>query len=78
MPLKYDGVSLEEGFRADLLIDDKVIVELKAAESMNPVFKRQLFTYLKASNLKLGLLINFGMATIKEGIERIIHGNLDD
>ena len=71
---EYDGLLLENAFRVDLLVDDLVVVELKAAEQMKPVFSKQVKTYLVAMNLHIGVLINFGMSTIKEGFVRIING----
>ncbi len=76
MPVIYESVELEEGFRADLVVEDKVIIELKSVEILAAVHKKQLLTYLKISDKKLGLLINFGAALIKDGIERIIDGKL--
>jgi GxxExxY protein len=70
----YDGLTFDEGFRADLIVNRKVIVELKSVEQTHPVHKKQLLTYLKLTSLKLGLLLNFGAATIKEGITRIVNG----
>jgi GxxExxY protein len=74
IPISYEGVKLEVGFRADLVVEDKVIVELKSIESLAPVHKKQLLTYLKLSNKKLGLLINFGAELIKHGIVRVVNG----
>jgi len=76
LPLVYESVILDEGFRADIIVEDKVIVELKSVENISPVHKKQLLTYLKISGKKLGLLINFGSALIKDGIERVIAGQL--
>jgi len=76
LPVIYESMKLEEGFRADLVVEDKVIVELKSVEILAPVHKKQLLTYLKISGKKLGLLINFGSALIKDGMERIINGKL--
>jgi len=76
LPLVYESVILDEGFRADIIVEDKVIVELKSVETLLPVHKKQLLTYLKISRKKLGLLINFGSALIKDGIERVINGQL--
>jgi len=70
----YGEVRLEEGFRADLIVEDKIIVELKSVETIHPVHKKQLLTYLRLSNKKLGLLINFGAYLIKDGISRIANG----
>ena len=74
---EYDGLLLENAFRVDLLVDDLVVVELKAAEQMKPVFAKQVKTYLVAMNLHLGVLLNFGMPTIKEGFVRIVNGYRD-
>jgi len=76
LPLVYESVILDEGFRADIIVEDKVIVELKSVETLLPVHKKQLLTYLKISRKKLGLLINFGSGLIKDGIERVIAGRL--
>lgn len=76
LPLVYESVILDEGFRADIIVEDKVIVELKSVEILSPVHKKQLLTYLKISGKKLGLLINFGSPLIKDGIERVINGQL--
>ena len=70
---EYDGVLFEEGFRADLLIEGRVIVELKSVEKLAPVHSKQLLTYLRLMNLPVGLLINFGSATLKEGLHRVVN-----
>ncbi len=72
MPVYYKGERLKADFRIDLLVEEKVIVELKAADYMLPVFSAQLLTYLKLSEKKLGLLINFNVALLKEGVKRVI------
>jgi GxxExxY protein len=69
--LKYRGVSMDLGFRADLIIEDKLIVELKSVESIAPVHPKILLTYLRLADKKLGLLINFSVDLIKNGIKRI-------
>jgi iron complex transport system substrate-binding protein len=69
----YDDFLFEEGFRADLLIERRVIVELKSVEKLAPVHAKQLLTYLRLMNLPVGLLINFGGATLKEGLHRIVN-----
>jgi len=74
IPVVYEDVRLDEGFRADLLIEDKVIVELKSVEIIAPVHKKQLLTYLRLADKRLGLLINFGVAKIKDGITRVVNG----
>jgi GxxExxY protein len=70
---EYDGMVFEEGFRADLLVDESVIVELKSIETLAPVHSKQLLTYLRLMNLPVGILINFGGATLKEGLHRIVN-----
>ncbi len=72
MPVYYKGERLSADFRIDLLVEEKVIIELKAADYMLPVFSAQLLTYLKLSEKKLGLLINFNVALLKEGIKRVV------
>jgi GxxExxY protein len=67
------NIKMEIGFRADLIIENKVIVELKSVERILPVHSKQLLTYLKLTNLKLGLLINFNEKLIKDGITRIVN-----
>ncbi len=74
MPLKYDGITLDIGYRADLIVEHLVIIELKSVEKMSDVHKKQLLTYLRVSNLRLGLLINFGAPLIKDGIIRVVNG----
>jgi GxxExxY protein len=78
MPIRYDGILFEEGYRTDLLVDDKVIVELKSIAVLSAVHAKQVLTQLRLSGLKLGLLINFGETHLKNGIKRIINGQLDD
>ena len=70
----YDGQRYDEGFRVDLLVSDCVIVELKSVEQVHPIHKKQLLTYLRLSRKRLGLLINFNTALLKEGITRIVNG----
>ena len=77
LPVVYESVTLVEGFRADLVVGGKVIIELKSVETLAPVHKKQLLTYLRISDRKLGLLINFGAALIKDGIVRVVNG-IDD
>jgi GxxExxY protein len=78
MPIRYDGILFEEGYRADVLVDGKVIVELKSVVALSAVHAKQLLTQLRLSGLKLGLLINFGEAHLKNGIKRIINGQLEN
>ena len=70
----YDDIKFDEGFRADLIIKDKVIVELKSVENVVPVHKKQLLTYLRLADKRLGLLINFGAELIRDGISRVVNG----
>jgi iron complex transport system substrate-binding protein len=70
---EYDGMVFEEGFRADLLVEDRVVVELKSVEKLAPVHSKQLLTYLRLMNLPIGLLINFGAATLKGCLHRIVN-----
>lgn len=70
---EYDGVMFDEGFRVDLLVAGKVIVELKSVENLTPVHGKQLLTYLRLTNLPIGLLINFSAYTLKEGLHRIVN-----
>ncbi len=70
----YDGVNLGEGFRADIIVGDKVIIELKSVETIAKVHKKQLLTYLRLADKRLGLLINFGAPLIKHGITRVVNG----
>lgn len=74
---EYEGMVFDEGFRIDLLVEDQVVVELKSVEQSAPVHKKQLLTYLKPARKPAGLLINFGAATLKEGITRVINAPED-
>ena len=72
VPITYDGITFDEGFRVDVLVEDMVICELKAVEVMPPVFMAQLLTYLKLTGKRLGFLINFNVPIIKQGIKRVV------
>ena len=72
--IEYDGLMFEEGFRADLVVEARVVVELKSVERLAPVHSKQLLTYLRLMRLEVGLLINFGNATLKEGLHRGVNG----
>jgi len=72
LPLEYKGIKLDCGYRMDVLADGKVVVELKCVEKILPVHEAQLLTYLKLSNLKVGLIINFYTAILKNGIKRLV------
>jgi GxxExxY protein len=76
LPLVYEEVKLEVGYRADLLIENKLIVEVKSVETLNDIHLAQVLTYLKLSNCKLGLLINFNTLLFKDGVKRVINGSL--
>jgi GxxExxY protein len=78
LPVVYESVMLDEGFRTDLIVEEKVIVELKSVEEVAPVHKKQLLTYLRLADKRLGLLINFGDALIKRGISRVVNGLPED
>lgn len=73
IPVIYEDVKLELGFRADLLVENKVIVETKSIESLAPIHGKILLTYLRLANVKLGLLINFNVELIKTGIKRVVN-----
>jgi len=73
IPVIWNGLKLDHGFRADLIVEDKVIIEIKSIENIAPVHQKQLLTYLRLTGLKLGLLINFNEALIKNGIQRIVN-----
>ena len=77
VPIVYQGTRIEMGFRADLIVEDLVIVEIKSVEVVAPVHKKQLLTHLRLADKRLGLLINFNVALIKEGITRIANGMPD-
>ena len=72
----FEGLHFEEGFRCDLLVEGAVIVELKSIEKIAPVHQKQLLTYLRLMNLEVGLLINFGAATLKEGLQRVVNNHI--
>lgn len=74
IPILYRGLEFEIGFRADMIVEDKVIVEIKSVEAIHPVHKKQLLTYLRLTDRRLGLLINFNVNLIKDGISRVVNG----
>lgn len=76
LPIIYDNVKLDAGYRIDLFIEDKFIVEIKSVEKLNNVHLAQILTYLKLSDCKLGMLINFNVALLKNGVKRVINGTL--
>jgi GxxExxY protein len=73
IPISYQGIQFDEGFRADLIVGSKVLVELKSVEHLNNAHKKQVLTYLKLTGLKLGYLLNFGEGLMKNGISRIVN-----
>lgn len=74
IPFEEDGVRLTAGFRADIIVERKLVVELKSTERIAPVHGKILLTYLRLTHLKLGLLMNFGEALLKDGIKRVVNG----
>ncbi|HTX39242.1 MAG TPA: GxxExxY protein [Bryobacteraceae bacterium] len=78
IPVVYETIRIDIGFRADLIVEDKVIIEIKSVELLAPVHKKQLLTYLRLADKRLGLLINFNVALIKNGITRIVNGLEED
>ena len=74
VPIEYEGMQFDEGFRADIIVEGKVILELKSVEPLSKVHHKQLFTYLRLKNLRLGYLLNFGAALMKDGIKRMVNG----
>ena len=77
LPVHYKDVNLDCGYRLDLVVEEKIIIELKAVESLLPIHEAQLLTYLKLSGITLGLLINFNVAMLKQGIKRIVNNFQD-
>ncbi len=77
IPVKWDGHTIDESFRADMIVNKSVLVELKSVEKIDQVHKKQVLTYLKLSNIQLGLLINFGSPLLKDGIHRIANNYSD-
>ncbi|HMU47347.1 MAG TPA: GxxExxY protein [Chitinophagaceae bacterium] len=74
MPLVYENVKLDCGYRIDLLVDNKLVIEVKSVEALNDIHLAQTLTYLKLGNYKLGLLINFNVVRVKDGIKRVVNG----
>ena len=74
IPIEFDGIRFDEGFRADIIVAGKVILELKSVESVSGAHKKQLLTYLRLTGMRLGYLLNFGAALMKDGITRIVNG----
>ena len=78
VPILYGGMRFEEGFRADIVVEGKVILELKSVEQLSKVHAKQVFTYLKLKGLRLGYVLNFGGNLMKDGIERVVSGLPED
>jgi GxxExxY protein len=76
IPIIFNGITFEEGFRADIIVEGRLLLELKSVEQLSAVHGKQLLTYLRLLDLPLGLLLNFGGATFKEGIKRIANGKI--
>jgi GxxExxY protein len=76
MPLIFEEVKLECGYRIDILVENKVVIEIKSVEGLNDIHLAQILTYMKLGNYKLGLLINFNVSLLKNGIKRVINGCL--
>jgi len=74
IPVRYKGASIDVGYRIDLLIDEKVVVELKAVEKLLPIHASQLLTYLRLGGYKLGLVLNFNTVHMRDGIKRVVNG----
>ena len=72
IPIEYDGITFEEGLRLDIIVEDLIICEIKAVDTMNPVWQAQLLSYLKLTGKRIGFLINFNVPLVKNGIKRII------
>ena len=73
IPVVYEGIKMDLGFRSDIIVENKVIIEIKSIEAIAPVHQKQLLTYLRITGLKLGLLVNFNESLIKNGIQRIVN-----
>lgn len=74
VPIEFHGLRFDEGFRADMIVENKVILELKSVESINKAHKKQVLTYLKLTGMKLGYLLNFGEELMRDGISRVLNG----
>jgi GxxExxY protein len=78
VPIHFKGFRFDEGFRADLIVENKVLIELKSVERINPAHRKQVQTYVRLMGLKLGYLLNFGESTLREGITRCVNGLEED
>ncbi|MBP7902129.1 MAG: GxxExxY protein [Spirochaetes bacterium] len=77
VPIRYQNIEFQEGFQLDILVDKKLILELKSVETIHPVHPKQLLTYLRLMNLPLGILINFGAPLLKDGLKRVVNNHTD-
>ncbi len=77
VPIVFHGIRFDEGFRADIIVEDKVVLELKSVENVNKAHKKQVLTYLKLTGKKMGYLLNFGEGLMKDGISRILNGHVE-
>lgn len=77
IPIEFDGIRFDEGFRADLIVEGKVLLELKSVERTSRAHQKQVLTYLKLTGIKLGYLLNFGESLMKDGISRILNGTVE-
>ena len=75
--IRFDGLVIKDAFRYDILVEDKLLIELKSSENMMPVHGKQLLTYLRLMHLPLGLLMNFGQVTFKQGVQRVVNNHQD-
>lgn len=75
VPIMFAGITVDEGFRADLIVENRLVVELKSVEVLAPVHHKQLLTYLRLMHLPVGLLINFGSETFKDGVKRVVNNH---
>jgi GxxExxY protein len=78
VPIRFEGLEFDEGFRADLIVENRIVIELKSVEVLAPVHSKQTLTYCRLLDYRLGLLLNFGAPLMKNGIRRIINGTIDD
>jgi GxxExxY protein len=77
IPVIYDDIQMDVGFRADIIVNDQLLLEIKSIESIHPVHKKQVLTYLSLANIKIGLLVNFNTELLKDGITRLYNKNFD-
>lgn len=78
VPIQFENLVIDNGFRADLILDGQLLIELKSVERLAPVHAKQLLTYLRLMDLRLGLLMNFGAETFRDGLKRVVNRHVDD